>query len=161
MQRKVVIPTEGRPVLLLNPVQFTYITGDLAAMRKELSDEIDSLRREDCDRGGIREVERRLKLIGEGETSGGRMPRASPFRHEDRHLVLGLVGLDIARSLGVGDIALPSRELLREEVGHFYPTLARKMARGADSLVFPERYRQMLDFLKQAPTFRVFELELR
>jgi hypothetical protein len=160
MQRNAVIPGEGRPVLLLNPVQFTYIAGDLEAVRKELSEEIDSLRGEYCEKPRIREVSRRLKLIGDSE-EGERAPRTSPFRHEDRHLVLGLIGLDIARALGVRDIALPSRELLTEEVGHFYPTLARQMRRGTDRLVFPERYTQMLEFLRQAPKFNVFELGFR
>lgn len=75
--------------------------------------------------------------------------------------MLGLVGLDIARSLGVRDIALPSEELLTEEVGRFYPMLARRMVGGRDDLAFPGRYRQMLEFLRLAPGFRVYEVGLR
>ena len=135
----VIIPSEGKPFLLIYPTQ--YIEPDFFDAR----DGLERIRDASEDKGTIRDVENRLR----GLRSGG-----SPFRHRDRDLVMVLLGLEAARALGITDIALPAKEIFER------PEELDSAAWGRDGrlkdLRLIRRYDDLEETLKGTPDFRIF-----
>jgi hypothetical protein len=141
-----VVPEKAEPFLLMYPIQ---------AITPKTSEAEDGIRRLEVEAessGRRHEAALKRRILDGGK-------RTFIFRHRDSDTVLGLVGLEIARSIGVKKIALPSRDILlmeEEVVGD----AGRWLAQGsmhAEELVFLKRYGVVKDFLSRSPQFRVFE----
>ena len=107
------VPAVGAPVLFLNPVQKIGVSpASIEVVHREFRQKLErakSSRERHKLKWKLRNLER--KYEEQVESAGSSV---DVFENKDRHLVIALVALRLARALGVKRIGLPSERKIRE-----------------------------------------------
>lgn len=142
----IIFPEKGEPFLFINPIQTPFLKSGVHEVESELEEKIDQA---GDDKEKIRELDYRISMLYSARTTA--------FRHRDRNLLMALAGLEIARSLGIRRIALPSQDMFKKGDELELPDEWKGNWEYGERCRFPWRYDQARDFLKQASEFELTE----